>query len=284
MRQAAGYRGLLCDLDGVVYRGREACPGAVEGLRAAREAGVRVLFMTNNAGHTPDGIAEHLTELGVRSTAQEVLTSSQVAAGYLVDREKPRSLAREAGRSLRDLVLAVGGPGVTVAMRRAGLAVVTARDLPDPTLGLVWAVVQGYGPEVDVRDLTEATYAVNQGALWVATNSDATLPTPRGLAPGNGSLVAAVSHATGRPPDVVVGKPYPTTYHRALAMLDLPVAQVLAVGDRLETDIAGARAAGLATALVLTGVHGRPEAAAAVPTQRPDMIVDTLEDLTRCWE
>jgi ribonucleotide monophosphatase NagD (HAD superfamily) len=91
MRQAAGFRGLLCDLDGVVYRGREACPGAVQGLAAARKAGVRVLFMTNNAGHTPEGIAEHLTELGVGATAQEVLTSSQVAAGYLVDREKPGS-------------------------------------------------------------------------------------------------------------------------------------------------------------------------------------------------
>ncbi len=284
MRQAAGFRGLLCDLDGVVYRGREACPGAVQGLAAARKAGVRVLFMTNNAGHTPEGIAEHLTELGVGATAQEVLTSSQVAAGYLVDREKPGSVAQGEGRSVREVVLAVGGPGVTVSMRRAGLSVVTARDLPGPTRGPVWAVVQGYGPQVDVRDLTEATYAVNQGALWVATNSDATLPTPRGLAPGNGSLIAAVAHATGRSPDVVVGKPYPPTYHRALTMLDLPAAQVIAVGDRLETDIAGAKAAGLTTALVLTGVHGRPEAAAASPAQRPDMIVNTLEDLSRCWE
>ncbi|GAA4887631.1 HAD-IIA family hydrolase [Serinicoccus chungangensis] len=270
--------GLLCDLDGVVYRGEQACPGAVEGLQRVRDAGIDVLFMTNNASRTPATVARHLVDLGVRADEGEVLTASQVAAEVLAE-EHP-----ELRGSLP--VLAVGGEGVAQALRDAGFAVVAPDEVAaaaerggTPELG---AVVQGYGPDLGVTDLTEATYAVRAGLPWIATNDDATLPTARGLAPGNGSLVAAVAHATGQRPRVV-GKPHRPAYDVGLRRLGHPRGQTLMVGDRLETDIAGARAAGLPSALVLTGVSDRAEAEAAPDTQRPDHVAGTLLDLAELW-
>jgi glycerol-1-phosphatase len=267
---------LLCDLDGVVYRGGLPCPGAVEGLARARAAGLRILFLTNNAGHTPEGIAAHLRQLGVAADPDEVLTSSMVAADHLAHRLESGA---EAAPRQGSAVLAVGGPGVRTSLERAGVPAVSATELADGSGPPVWAVVQGYGRDVCVQDLTEATYAIRAGAQWIATNTDATLPSERGLAPGNGSLLAAVATATGRDPDLVVGKPHAPAYEHALRLLQAPPAAVLAVGDRLETDIEGARRAGLPTVLVTTGVHGPDDVAAAPPERRPDRIIATLLDL-----
>lgn len=278
-------RGLLCDLDGVVYRAHAACPGAVEGLASARAAGVQVLFMTNNASRPPEAVAHQLRGLGVPADEADVLTASQVAAEDLAER-RPDLL--EAGE-----VLAVGGPGVGLALREAGFSTLDPAEAArraaegnqpgDKASGArIGAVVQGYGPDVDVAALTEATYAIRAGATWVATNDDATLPTDRGLAPGNGALVRAVAHATGVEP-VVTGKPHAPAYRVAMRRLALPPDQVLMVGDRLDTDIAGARAVGLASALVLTGVSSRDEAEAAAPEQRPDHVVGTIPELAHLW-
>ena len=271
---------MLCDLDGVVYRAHEPCPGAVEGITTARERGVKVLFMTNNASRTPDDVAAQLTGLGLATTADDVLTASQVAAA-LVAKEYPTVAEGGTGS-----VLAVGGPGVGVALESHGLRWVgasTVRGSLSSQPVQVDVVVQGYGPDVDVTDLSEATYAVADGAAWVATNDDATLPTERGLAPGNGSLVAAVRHATGAAPQVV-GKPHAHAYLEALARLGLPQDDCLMVGDRLDTDIAGARAIGLRSALVLTGVSTREEADSGPESMRPDLIVDSLTELAHLWE
>ncbi|WP_010148633.1 HAD-IIA family hydrolase [Serinicoccus profundi] len=269
---------LLCDLDGVVYRGQEACPGAVEGLQQARAAGLQILFMTNNASRTPAAVAQHLRDLGVQADVEEVLTASQVAAEVLGERRP--DLLRGAP------VLAVGGEGVADALTASGFHVVTPVQAGDEgERGVppqIAAVVQGYGPQLTVADLTEAAYAIREGALWVATNDDATLPTARGLAPGNGSLVAAVAHATGAAP-LVVGKPHEPAYTVALRRLGLPREQSLMVGDRLETDIAGARAAGVPSALVLTGVSDRADVDAASDAQRPDHVAETILDLAHLW-
>lgn len=272
-------RGILCDLDGVVYRAHVPCPGAVEGLASAREAGVRVIFMTNNASRTPEMVAEQLTSLGVPTEPDEVLTASQVAAA-VVAAQYPELTDGE------DAVLAVGGPGVAVALQEQGIRSVDAaqvRESQETEPVTVRLVVQGYGAEIGVSDLTEAAYAIGAGADWVATNDDATLPTERGMAPGNGSLVAAVRHATGAEP-VVVGKPHAPAYEEALARLDLPQEECLMIGDRLDTDIAGARAVGLRSALVLTGVSTRAEAEEASPDSRPDLVVETLPELAHLWE
>lgn len=159
------YAALICDLDGVVYRGQAAVPHAVEALSTQRRP---VLYATNNAARTPDVVAAHLRELGLAVEASDVVNSSQAAA-WLLARHQPPGAA----------VLAVGGPGVGVALREAGFQVVERIGTER-----VDAVVQGYGPTVTASDLAEAAYGVQGGALWVATNLDSTLPTDRGVAPG----------------------------------------------------------------------------------------------------
>ena len=274
--------GILCDLDGVVYRGDAPCDGAVEGLALAREAGVRILYMTNNASRTPQAVADQLQGLGVAAGPDDVLTASQVAAAEVAALRSQGRLTVDDERP----VLAVGGAGVGVALDEHGLAWITTtrqRERSGATgVADVAAVVQGYGPRLDVQDLTEAAYAIRQGAAWIATNDDATLPTTRGLAVGNGSLVAAVRSATGMRP-TVVGKPHSTAYEVALDRLGLRSQDCLMIGDRLDTDIAGAARAGVPSALVLTGVSTADEVSSLEPSLRPDHVVDTIGDLAHLW-
>lgn len=275
-------RGILCDLDGVVYRGDQACEGAVEGLLGARAAGVRLLFMTNNASRPPEDVAAHISRLGVPVEAGEVLNASQVAAEVLSGRRDRGELSLDGGAT----VLAVGGVGVGAALDQVGLPWASPADVRERARSgdplAVTAVVQGYGPQVGVTDLTEAVYAIRSGAAWVATNDDATLPTERGLAMGNGSLVAAVAHATGTLPEVV-GKPHAPAYRIAVERLGLDLEECLMLGDRLDTDIAGAAAVGLRSALVLTGVSSRAEAEDAPRELRPDHVAATIPDLRFLW-
>lgn len=269
------YRGLICDLDGVVYRGTAACAGAVEGLAAARSAGLPVLFLTNNAARLPAEVSDHLVSLGVEAHRDEVLNSSQVAAGHLRQHHPVPDGTH---------VLAIGGPGVAAALEEEGLPAITPAEVRrGGGSEKVSALVQGLGKDLGWAELTEATYAVAAGAYWVATNTDATLPTERGQAPGNGSLVAAVAHATGRQPDLITGKPHAPAFEIALQRLGLPADEVLMIGDRLDTDIEGANRAGLATALVLTGVHGRSDLEGASAEQQPDHIAETIVDLAQHW-
>ncbi|MGY1683440.1 HAD-IIA family hydrolase [Geodermatophilus sp. SYSU D01176] len=246
------YDVALLDLDGVVYVGPEAVPGVPEALAAARAAGMRVGFVTNNASRTPEEVAAHLTALAVPAGAAEVITSSQAAATVVAER---------LGAGAR--VLPVGGPGVAAALRAVGLTVVTrAEDGP-------LAVVQGYGRDVGWAELAEAVVAVRNGAEHVATNADATIPSPRGPLPGNGALVGVVSGVTGRRP-LVTGKPDPAMHAECVRRTG--ARRPLVVGDRLDTDVEGGRRAGAATLLVLTGVTVPATLLAAGPDQRPDLL------------
>ncbi|WP_299445598.1 HAD-IIA family hydrolase [uncultured Phycicoccus sp.] len=262
---AERYEAVVCDLDGVVYRGPSAVRHAVEALDALS---IPVVYATNNASRTPAEVAAHLGALGVTCTAEQVVTSSDAAAWLLTDEVAPGAE-----------VLAVGGAGVAVALEAAGFVPVRADGAAERAVPA--AVVQGYGPAVSAADLAEAAYAVEAGARWVATNTDATLPTDRGVAPGNGSLVAAVARAVGHDPAVVAGKPHPPLYLLAAARLDLDVSRVLAVGDRLDTDIEGARRAGMDSLLVLTGVDDLEAAVGAPTEQRPTFIAPDLRWLHR---
>lgn len=253
----------MCDLDGVVYHGPAAIPGAVESL--GRLSGTcPVLFATNNASRTPHAVAGHLQELGVAASPEHVVTSSTTGARVLAEALPPGTE-----------VLAVGGEGVSEALRAAGLTPVRPADCAET---LPSAVLQGYGPAVTASDLAVASFAIAAGAQWVATNMDATLPTDRGPTPGNGTLVAAVATATGREPESV-GKPGPLMYERAAELAGLRSDQMIGIGDRVETDIAGAKAAGMLAASVLTGVHGPSELAVALPQMRPDFVLGDLTDL-----
>ncbi|MFC8502663.1 HAD-IIA family hydrolase [Pedococcus sp. NPDC057267] len=262
------YSGVVCDLDGVVYRGPEAVDHAVEALSALP---VPVVYATNNASRPPEEVAAHLTDLGLHVTGRDVATSAQAGAAELLE-HLPAGSA----------VLAVGGDGVREALRDKGFRVVDPKTAgADPGLRL-GGVLQGYGASVTASDLSEATYAVAAGAVWVATNTDETLPTHRGTAPGNGMLVAAVRRAVGRDP-IVVGKPYAPLYALCASRLDLSPRSLLAVGDRLETDIAGASAAGLDSVFVLTGVDSVRTLARAPHDQRPTYLLPDLRELSEVY-
>src|SRR5216683_2852342 len=186
---AASYDVALLDLDGVVYSGPDPIDGAVDALAAARKAGLRLAFVTNNASRSPSAIAEHLTRLGVPAGSADVVTSAQAAATLIANRFPAGSP-----------VLVAGSNGLRLAVRERGLRPVSlAADHPV-------AVVQGYAPDMNYGLLAEAGVAVRDGAFYVATNSDSTLPTPRGPQPGNGSLLQVIITATGTRP-VVAGKP-----------------------------------------------------------------------------
>lgn len=249
----------LVDLDGVAYRGPAAIPHAPESLTAARAAGMGIVFITNNASREPETVADQLVSLGIAATAEEVLTSAQAAVALLVD-EVPAG-AR---------VLAVGGPGLVTAVREAGFTLVTsAHDAPV-------AVVQGFAPDVSWRELAEAAYAVQRGARHIVSNLDLTLPNEHGLAPGNGSLVGAVVNATGVVPRSA-GKPEPSMYR--LAVERRGAQRPLVVGDRLDTDLGGARAAGYPGLHVFTGVSDARDAVLAAPGERPTYLSVDLRGL-----
>ncbi|RBY90471.1 HAD family hydrolase [Blastococcus sp. TBT05-19] len=246
------YDVALLDLDGVVYIGPDAVPGVPAALASARRDGMRLGYVTNNASRTPEEVAAHLSELGVQAAAEDVITSSQAAATVVAQ------LLGPGGR-----VLPVGGPGVPAALTAAGLTLVTsADDGPD-------AVVQGYGREVGWAQIAEAVVAVRNGARHVATNADPTVPSPRGPLPGNGALVAVVEGVTGVPP-LVTGKPDPAMHAECVRRTG--ARRPLVVGDRLDTDIEGARRADAASLLVLTGVTGPAQLLAARPDRRPDLL------------
>lgn len=256
-----GCDALLVDLDGVVYKGDHAIEGAVESLR---DAGVPVGYITNNASRTAETVAEHLRRLGLPVRAEEVVTSSQAAARLLTGLIPSGSE-----------VLVVGGEGLMVEVERAGL--VPVREAGDS----VAAVVQGFAPEVGWLQLAEAAFAlqgVHAERHWVATNNDWTIPVARGVAPGNGTLVSAVHTAVGRLP-VVAGKPETPIFEAAVERFG--VANPLFIGDRLDTDVLGARRAGIRSALVLTGIDGARQLLAADVSMRPDVIIRDLTELAQ---
>jgi HAD superfamily hydrolase (TIGR01450 family) len=261
-RVAESHDVALLDLDGVVYVGAAAVPHAAEALAEARSAfGMRSVFVTNNAARPPAVVAEHLTELGVPARPADVVTSAQAGARMLVDLLPPGAH-----------VLAIGGPGVTEALRERGLVPVTTVD------DAVAAVMQGYGPEVGWKQLAEGSLAIARGLPWVATNTDRTIPTPRGRVLGNGALVAALRHASGVEP-LVAGKPEPPLMRESVQRAGAQ--RPLVVGDRLDTDIEGATRSGIPSMLVLTGVTDWQDVLPAPPDQRPTMIGRDLRDLLR---
>ncbi|WP_156760340.1 HAD-IIA family hydrolase [Microbacterium karelineae] len=255
---------LLADLDGIVYAGPGAVPHAIESLNRAAAEGRRLGYITNNASRTDASVAAHLADLGLGTRAEDVVTSPQAAVRLLADR------VPEGSR-----ILVVGGEGLVVELEKAGYTVTrSAQDAPA-------AVVQGFNPDVAWTDLAEAAFALatpeDEGGIpWIATNTDWTIPREHGIAPGNGTLVSAVHTAVGRLA-VVAGKPEAPIFHAAVARFG--AAKPLMLGDRLDTDIQGAQAAGMDSAIVLTGID-RPKHVLAAPTHaRPTYILGDLREM-----
>jgi glycerol-1-phosphatase len=247
---------LLLDLDGTVFRGHEPTSGAMETLAVVRS---RILFVTNNASRGPAEVAQHLCAMGFNAKPDDVVTSAQSAARLLREQLQPGAA-----------VLIVGTDSLAAEVQQLGLKPV--RQWSDGPV----AVVQGHSPQTGWPDLAEAALAIRGGALWVAANVDRTLPSERGLLPGNGAMVAALRAATDSEPQVA-GKPEPTLLTDALARGKFHTP--LVVGDRLDTDIAGANAAGLPSLLVLSGVSTALDTVRAAVGQRPNYIAEDLQSL-----
>ena len=256
---AAAYDVLLLDLDGVVYIGGAAIPGAPEALRKAKEQGAHLAYVTNNASRTPAAVAALLDSMDVPATAADVVTSAQAAARLLAAKLPPKAK-----------VLVIGALALRLAIRERGLTPVSnAAENPQ-------AVVQGYGPGITYGNLAEGGLAVRAGALFVGTNADSTIPSARGTQPGNGSLLQVIEHATGVKPQIA-GKPEPPLHHESV--IRTGATRPLVIGDRLDTDIEAAYNVGTDGLLVLTGVDGPREAVLAPPHRRPAYIAETLDAL-----
>jgi HAD superfamily hydrolase (TIGR01450 family) len=238
---AGRYRSIAFDLDGTIYLESEVVPAAPATLRGVRELGIRVGFVTNNAMRPPTAVVEALSRLGIKATVEEVQTSSQAAV---------RLLGGEAGLRGKG-VLVIGGRGLREALSRAG-----ARLLEPEAWRSAEIVVAGLDTELTYEKLRAASLAIAAGSRYVGSNADASLPTPQGPWPGAGSVLALLETATGKRPEIA-GKPQPAMFETVAAALG-PGPRLM-VGDRVDTDLAGAQPLGWATALVLTGVT-RPRA------------------------
>jgi HAD superfamily hydrolase (TIGR01450 family) len=254
---------VLTDLDGVVYQGHDAIPHAVEALNAARQS-VRVGYITNNASRTDEQVAEHLRELGLAAEADDVVTSPQAAVRLLADQVPEGSV-----------ILVVGGEGLVDEVQKAGFVVTRSAD-DEPA-----AVIQGFAPDVGWKHLAEASFALSAekhpDRPWIATNTDWSIPVARGIAPGNGTLVAAVHSAIGRLP-LVAGKPEAPIFETAVSRFG--ASKPLFIGDRLDTDILGANRAGIPSVLVLTGIDRGKQVISANADSRPRYILGDLRELS----
>jgi HAD superfamily hydrolase (TIGR01457 family) len=257
----ASLRGLLIDLDGVVYTGREPIPGAAGFLAEARQRGLKFLLVTNNSTTSPELVAERLRSMDIQVLPEEILTSAQAAVAYVRAHAEPGSRVR-----------IVGEAGLRQAVEEEGFVVVE-----DGEAGADW-VIAGLDRAFSYEKLTGATRAIMAGAHFVATNVDALLPVEGGqVLPGAGTIVAAIQTATAVAP-VVLGKPEPGLFEVGVQRLGgLALDQVAMIGDRMDTDVLCGLEAGLETILVLTGISTRADVDRY--PYRPSRIIASVAEL-----
>ena len=229
---------VIFDMDGVLWRGDELLPGAAQALQSLAQTGIPYAMATNNSTATPQQISRRARQLGLPIAPEQVFTSSQATVALLAERVPP-------GKP----VYVLGERGLRAAVEHAGYPITSHGDEAH-------AVLVGFDRHLTWNDLAEAAYALARGVPFLGTNTDLSFPTERGLAPGNGAILAALEAATGRKAQSA-GKPEPHIFLQALRWLKTKPQHTLVVGDRLETDILGGQRAGMPTLLVLTGVTDR---------------------------
>ena len=273
------------DLDGVIWRGDSAITGAAECVSALQERGCRTLFASNNSTRAPHSFASKLSGMNIRAAPADIVTSTTVTVAYL------RRRFPDGGR-----VFIVGEAGLRAQLEGAGFEVVQANqdgkagdagagdagagDAGAGDAGAVIAVVAGLAREFCYADLARAQHHIFAGALFIATNRDATFPIEGGVLPGAGAIVAALETASGRAP-LTMGKPEPAMLTQIVEDSGLPAAQTAMIGDRLDTDIACAHRAGTGSVWVATGVVTWEQARAATGEEKPDLLLADLTELTR---
>ena len=255
--------GLILDMDGVLWEGETPLPGMPEFLAFLRAQNIRILLATNNASLTPDSYVQKLARMGAAVGREEIITSATATAEYLKTVVRPG-----------EKVFLIGEEGLTRAVEAAGLTAAGPDELHAAY------VVCGMDRSLSWQKLATATINLRGGARLIGTNPDLTFPTERGVAHGNGAILAALTAASGVKP-AIIGKPYPALFQMALRRLGVPKSQVAALGDRIETDILGARSAGLKSIMVLTGISTRKELRRA--KIRPTLVVQDLPALQAAW-
>lgn len=251
-------RAFCIDMDGVLYRGETALSGAREFVEFLRVRGIPHLFLTNNASRTPRQYVEKLLQMGIRTQPESILSSAQVAVS---------DLERIAQRD--DRIFLLGSAGLREALAIAGLTL--AERYSEASYVLV-----GLDTTVTYEKIAQAALAIQRGAKFLATNGDRSFPTERGLEPGAGAILAAITATTGVTPKLY-GKPEPEMFEHAIRILGTPPAATAMLGDRYETDILGAARAGFTTIAVTTGVGRAADFEAAIPP--PDYIFPSVVEL-----
>ena len=266
----SAIQGFIFDLDGTVYVGDALLPGAAETVRRLREQGKRTPFVSNKPVDARATYAAKLTRLGIPTDEAQVITSAYVLAHHLA----------QTAPELRYYV--IGEANFLAELRSHGLTVVNERyddrdslTVIDPTG--IDAVIVALDRTLDYRKLNAVYQALRRGARYYATNGDLTCPMPGGDVPDAGATIAALLQITGRTPELVAGKPSPLILQTALDRLGLPAESCMMVGDRLETDMRMGHTAGMATALVLSGVTTRAQVEQTSP--RPDLVLADLGEL-----
>ena len=261
-RQFEPYSGLILDLDGVIWVGKKPIPEAVDVVKKLRTQGKRVLFVTNNSTRSRKDYKKRLRDLGLEVSIDEIMNSGYATALLLKERYG-------GGRTY-----VVGEKGLIEELEGQGLHVITRKECWE---GGADFVVVGMDRSFDYWKIATAMRAIREGALFIATNADKTFPSEEGLLPGAGTMVAAISTASGKEPDIVVGKPNVYIFEMALKKMDLRKEEVLVIGDRIDTDIEGARRAGIKSLLILTGVTGREEVEKS--DIKPDFVLNSMKEL-----
>ena len=253
---------LILDMDGVLWKADAPIGDLPTTFERIQARGLKVAFATNNGTQTPEQYVERLARLGVNIEPWQVVTSALGIANLLKERLPSGSP-----------IFVVGGTGVMTALRESGFELLSAKAARS-----AHAVVMGIDPEINFEKMSEAALLVRSGVTFYATNPDKTFPTPRGQIPGAGAWIAVIVTATGVNP-IYAGKPAPYLLELARTRLGTAKEQTLVVGDRLETDIAGGQAAGMPTALVLSGVSTREQAEKWLP--KVDLVVNDLTALIK---
>lgn len=249
-------KNLIIDMDGVLWRGEQPLPRLPEFFATLRELGIRFVLATNNASKTGGQYVQRLIRFGAVVAEDEILTSPQAAAAWLL------------ANAPNARIFTIGEQGLVAELTRAGLEVVSIANAQEAT-----HVVVGIDRELSYEKLVEACLAIRAGAVFIGTNPDITFPGERGIVPGNGATLAALQVSTGVAP-IIIGKPQPEMMRQALARLGGSPADTAVLGDRLDTDILAGQNAGLPTIMVLSGVSTRAEAEAG--PIRPDLILENI--------
>lgn len=260
-------RNLIIDMDGVLWHGNKAIPGMPTFFQTLRRLSIRFVLATNNAGRSGQEYVAKLAGLGAEIAADEVLTSSQATADYIV----------QSAPNAR--VYVAGSPSIGSEMVARGLTVLADKDAQTAT----HVVMGGIVGHLTYDKMAEACMAIRAGAIFVGTNPDITFPGERGIIPGNGALLEAMRLATNVAP-IIIGKPEPEMMRQAMRRMGdtATSANTAAIGDRLDTDILGAQRAGLSTLLVLTGITSAEQA--ATDPIRADYVFDSIREITQALQ